>query len=81
MNIYHEAKAIGYTPSIFHQMIVKNGGLTAAKQLINAPKPSDGYTKLWELGRLDISVEAVVFDNAEWHPLFTKEELDNVVSV
>ena len=75
MSIYHEAKKIGYTPSMFHQMVVKQGGLAAAKQLINAPNPSDGYTKLWELGRLDISVEVVVLENDNWHPLFTQEEL------
>ena len=76
MDIYREATQIGYTPSIFHQMITKQGGVAAAKQLINAPKPSDGYTRLWELERLDVSVEAVVLENEEWHPLFTHHELE-----
>lgn len=76
LEIYHSAKAIGYTPSAFHQMISRHGGLGAAKKLINARSPSEGYTKLWELGRLDISVEAVVHDNPKWHPLFTAEELE-----
>lgn len=74
--IYLEAKKIGYTPSIFHRMLNELGALQTARQLINAPQPSDGYTRLWDLGRLDLSVEAVVHDNEEWHSLFTQDELD-----
>ncbi len=73
--IYREAKSIGYTPSIFHRMLIEKGPIQTAKQLINSPQPSHGYTRLWELGRLDLSVEAVVHDNAEWHELFTEDEL------
>ena len=74
--IYREASDIGYTPSIFLRMLNEKGALQTARQLINASQPSDGYTRLWELGRLDLSVEAVVHDNAEWHSLFTQDELD-----
>ena len=73
--IYREAKEIGYTPSVLLRMLHEKGALRTARQLINASRPSDGYTRLWELGRLDLSVEAVVHDNAEWHELFTEEEL------
>ena len=73
--IYHEAKGIGYTPSLFRRMLHEQGALRTARQLINASRPSDGYTRLWELGRLDLSVEAVVYNNAEWHSLFTDDEL------
>ena len=50
--------------------------MQTARLLINARQPSDGYTRLWEMGRLDLSVEAVVHDNAEWHSLFSQEELN-----
>lgn len=73
--IYRNAKDIGYTPSVFFRMLHENGAVPTARQLINAPQPSDGYTRLWELGRLDLSVEAVVHDNSEWHRLFTDHEL------
>ncbi len=73
--IYREAKGIGYTPSIFLRMLHEKGAIQTARQLINAPQPSDGYTRLWELERMDLSVEAVVHDNAEWHGLFTENEL------
>ena len=73
--IYREAKGIGYTPSIFFRMLNEKGAIQTARQLINNSQPSDGYTRLWEFKRLDSSVEAVVHDNAEWHELFTQDEL------
>jgi hypothetical protein len=30
---------------------------------------------MWELGRLDLTVEALIHDNAEFHELFTDEEV------
>ena len=74
-SIYREAKGIGYTPSIFFRMLHEKGAIETARQLINASQPPDGYTRLWELKRLDLSVEAVVHDNAEWHELFIEDEL------
>ena len=74
--IYYSAKEIGYTASKFFQMLVQHGGLQTARNLINASTISSGYTRLWELKRLDLSVEAVVHENSERHPLFTAEELE-----
>ena len=75
--IYQRAKAeANYPATIFYKMVVDKGGLATAKTLINAPKPSNGYTALWERGRLDLTVEAEVIENARWHPLFVPEELD-----
>jgi hypothetical protein len=31
---------------------------------------------LWERGRLDLTVEALVFDNAKFQSLFTAEEVE-----
>ena len=77
MDIYVRAKAeANYTASIFHRMLCDRGGLATAKQLINERTPSDGYTALWELGRLDLTVEALVSESAVWHPLFESDELD-----
>lgn len=74
--IYRRAKSeTGYNATIFLRMISERGGLDAAKYLINSPKPSDGYTHLYELGRLDLTVEAMVVEEARWHQLFTSEEL------
>jgi hypothetical protein len=74
--IYHRAKTeAGYTATIFLQMLGDRGGLSTAKYLINSDKPSDGYTNLYERGRLDLTVEAMVVENPKWHPLFTDEEI------
>ena len=76
-DIYRQAKAeAGYDAKIFLKMISDRGGLETAKQLINARKPSDGYTYLFERGRLDLTVEAMVVESAQWHPLFSADELD-----
>ena len=56
-------------------MLDENGGVETAHILINAPTVSDGYTALWERGRLDLTVEAIIWDNPKYHKLFTEEEL------
>jgi hypothetical protein len=76
MEIYTRAKTeADYPASIFHRMLIEKRGLATAKQLINATSVSDGYTALWERGRLDLTVEAVVHDNEKWHVLFDESEL------
>lgn len=76
-DIYRRADTeIGYRPTIFLDMLHRQGGVLTAKQLINAARPSDGYTRLYEANRLDLAVEAVVVGNPKWHSLFTEGELD-----
>ena len=75
--IYKRAKdESGYNATIFFKMISDNGGLETAKLLINSSKPSAGYTALWERGRLDLTVEALVVENKKWHLLFEKSEIE-----
>ena len=76
-NIYVTAvREAKYTPHEFHRMLMERGGLATARNLINRPQPSDGYTNLYIRGFLYLTVEAVIFDNPCWHPLFTLEELE-----
>lgn len=76
-DIYRAAKKeAGYTAKVFLGMVADRGGLATAKYLINSPRPSDGYTALYERGRLDLTVEAMVVEHPKWHPLFTREEID-----
>ncbi len=75
VGIHRDAKAIGYNASRFIQMVNDQGGVAAAKLLINAPQPSDGFTKLWELQQLDIAVEARAL-KPEFRLLFTRDELE-----
>jgi len=65
-----------YNATIFLGMLGDRGGLATAKYLINSRKPSDGYTHLYERGRLDLTVEAMVVESPRWHTLFTNEELE-----
>jgi len=64
-----------YKASRFLEMLHEHRGLETARILLHAKKVSGGYTALWERGRLDLTVEAVIHDNAKWHPLFTESEL------
>ena len=74
IDIYTTAKKeCGYNASRFLQMLSAKGGLVAAKQLISKPGGTDGFTTLWEHGRLDLSVEAHVL-KPEYAELFTDEE-------
>lgn len=76
-DIYRRAKSeAGYNATIFLGMLDDRGGLSTAKYLINSPTPSEGYTNLYERGRLDLTVEAMVVENTKWHALFTAEEVE-----
>ena len=75
-DIYQRAKSeAGYNATIFLKMLSDRGGLDTAKYLINSAKESDGYAALYLRKRLDLTVEAMVVENARWHELFTSEEL------
>ena len=52
----------GYVPSYFLQMLQELGGVATAKALLAKPRPSEGFAKLAEMQRLDLTVETVVLD-------------------
>lgn len=75
--IYTRAKTeANYNATIYIQLLHERGGLGTAKYLINAATVSDGYTALWQLGRLDLTVEALIVDNPQWHSLFEASEIE-----
>ena len=75
VRIYHEATEFGYYPTYFLQIVANDGGLSAAKRLINSDDTSSGFVRLWEEDRLDLSVEALALQEP-WNALFTDSELD-----
>lgn len=76
LSIYTRAHAEAkYNARRYLEMLEKHGGLETARILIHSTNVSQGYTALWERGRLDLTVEAVIHDNPRWHSLFTSEEL------
>ena len=62
-----------YNANYFLRMLSEHGGLETARRLLRAPGFSDGLTALWECGRLDISVEALIL-REPWLLLFTEAE-------
>ena len=73
MQIYVQAKQVGYTANRFHQMLTEHGGVETARRLL--PQMSDGFTELWRRKRLDLTVEALVLQ-PRWESLFSANELD-----
>lgn len=74
VSIYNTAKReLGYNATRFLQMLSQQGGLATAKQLLWDDRPSDGFTTLWERGRLDLTVEARILA-PEFATLFTEAD-------
>lgn len=74
MSIYQRAKfEAGYNATRYLQMLQEHRGLETAKILLHASHVSDGYTALWERGRLDLTVEALILEK-KWYPLFSDQE-------
>lgn len=72
--VYQSALAsCGYKATRFLQMVDKHGGVLAAKLLLQGSKPSDGLVHLWEAGRLDLTMEALVLER-KWDTLFSESE-------
>ncbi|PWU59464.1 DNA helicase [Micromonospora globispora] len=63
-----------YKPTLLLRMITDKGGLAATRQLLRNPVISDGFTALWERGRVDLTAEALALQ-PEFQSLFTEEEL------
>jgi hypothetical protein len=64
-----------YRPSYFLQMLDNYGAVGTSIKLVTAPEFHEGFTKLWELGRLDLTVEAIILQNP-YNKLFSKEVLE-----
>jgi hypothetical protein len=74
VEVYHQAKRqAGYNATYFLRMVSDLGGHAAAQRLLHAATVSEGFTALWEKGRLDLTVEALVL-HERFSELFTDEE-------
>src|SRR3954463_5907650 len=72
--IYTRAKSeVGYNATRFLRMVSEQGGYETARTLLYADKVSDGYVALWERGRLDLTVQALILE-PQWQALFTETE-------
>jgi hypothetical protein len=74
-DVYRKAdKECGYKATRFLQMLGEKGGVRTAKDLVTKDGGTEGFLKLWQFGRLDLSVEALVLKD-EYKELFTEEQL------
>jgi hypothetical protein len=75
VEVYERARdEAGYLATRYIQMVSELGGLETARRLLHAPAVSDGFTALWERGRLDLVVEVLVLKPQFTH-FFTSEEM------
>ncbi|MGH9447639.1 MAG: hypothetical protein ACRD3O_18210 [Terriglobia bacterium] len=80
LNIYRRANdECRYNPTRFPSMVNGVGGKAAAKALLHPGSPQYGFEVLWERGRLDLTVEAVVL-REPWRQLFSPDELAEIRS-
>ena len=74
--IYDEsARSLNYKATYLLAMLRERGALTTARHLLHKEGVSEGFTKLWEAKRLDLTVEAIVL-KPEYASLFSPEERD-----
>ena len=75
-DVYVRAKAeANYTATYFVGMLSNYGGLGTAQRLLASTEVSTGFAILYERGRLDLTVEALVIQS-KFASLFTDEEID-----
>ena len=75
-DVYVRAKTeAGYNATYFLRMLSDHGPIDTARRLITSTQPSEGFTQLWQRGRIDLTVEATVL-RPEFVDLFTDEERD-----
>ncbi|GAA1190068.1 GmrSD restriction endonuclease domain-containing protein [Prauserella alba] len=64
-----------YAATYFRSMLSELGPLETARKLLGSPAVSDGFAALWERGRLDLTVEALV-TQPQFEELFTEQEIN-----
>jgi hypothetical protein len=73
MDATRECQRLRYNPTYALQMVGELGAVGAFKPLLEKSEASDRYSRLWELGRPDLTVEAVAL-RPEFASLFTPDE-------
>lgn len=63
------AQCPGYPPECLRHRLDEIGGVELARRLVGADNAPPGFVRLWEMGRLDLSVEAEIL-RPDWDGLF-----------
>jgi len=62
-----------YNPRYFINMLRDKGGYETAVALLTPLNPPDGFKTLLLRGRLDLTLETLVYDDPEFNELFSRE--------
>ena len=74
--IYERGRSeAGYSANYFLSMLSQYGPQETAHKLLASPAVSDGFAQLWERGRLDLTVEALVLESP-FSELFSEDEIE-----
>jgi hypothetical protein len=77
------ARAV-HPPKTFRQWVATKGAVWACKKLFDEGIATEhrpehnGFTDAFLVGRLDLTVEYMVWDEPEWKPLFTIPQLEHI---
>lgn len=69
-----EAEKLKYRPTQFKKMLDAYGGFDTVNRVLASGKPSDGFTRLWELGHLELTCEAIIVET-KWRRYFDDDLL------
>ena len=69
------SRSLGYRPIEFERMVGDGGGVETAHRLLATFRLQDGFRRLWELNRLDLSLECHVL-RRRYRALFSNDELE-----
>ncbi len=61
------------------RMVHRHGAYQAAVNLVRTSQPPAGFTRLYELGRIDLPVEALVIE-PRFVDLFSQEDRDSALA-
>ncbi|NMN97827.1 GmrSD restriction endonuclease domain-containing protein [Antrihabitans stalactiti] len=76
VDAYNRARTeVNYNATYFRSMLAELGPVSTARKLLASPAVSDGFAALWERGRVDLTVEAIVV-RPEFASLFDEHEVE-----
>lgn len=70
----------GIRQAQLRKAVEAHGGVAAVKEYLKKRRPSDGFDALAQIGRLDLSMEALAVSK-KYHALFTDEEINGCFSL
>lgn len=74
MEAVREAEKLGYRPLRFKGMLNADGGYGTVNRILASGKPSEGFTRLQQLGWVDLTCEAIIVES-KWRQYFDEELL------